>query len=61
MTEAEALRAEITFLTNEISGLKTRMASNANAVQVNKLEMLKRILSREERWLNALIKRGEAA
>lgn len=61
MTDSELLQEEITFLTDEITGLKSRMAKQDNAAQVNKLGLLTRILHREERWLKALAKRESAA
>jgi hypothetical protein len=61
MTDSGALREEITFLTDEIRSLKSRIGSAGNAVQLHKLEMLTRLRERCERSLKALAKREQVA
>ncbi|MBN9028889.1 MAG: hypothetical protein BGO05_18570 [Rhizobiales bacterium 63-7] len=53
MKPADALREEITFLEDEIRGLRNRMAKQDNAAQVQKLAMLSRLLSRCTRALES--------
>lgn len=59
MTDAERLTEEITFLTDEIRSLKTRIAASENAAQRHKLAMLERLCARCERALK--IVEGRAA
>lgn len=51
MTDADRLQEEISFLTDEIRSLKSRIGATGNAPQLHKLEMLERLRARCERAL----------
>lgn len=59
MTDAERLREEITFLSDEIRSLKGRIGTTGNAAQNHKLEMMERLRARCERALRII--QGRAA
>lgn len=51
MTDADRLTEEVSFLTEEIRSLKSRIGATGNATQLHKLKMLERLLARCERAL----------